>query len=65
VPGMRFALREGMEDRTTKQPERKAGDQVKCPRCGKTLVLVKNRGLWACDPGTKRRHSCLDDRRVK
>lgn len=38
---------------------RKAGDVVACPSCGQSLVLVRRLGLWACDPGTKRRHSCL------
>lgn len=39
--------------------EKKAGDIVRCPKCGAALVLVSNRGLWACDLGTKRRHVCI------
>lgn len=42
------------------QPELPASAaQPKCPHCGAQLVLVKRNGLWACDPGTKRRHACL------
>jgi ribosomal protein L37AE/L43A len=39
--------------------ERKAGDKVRCPKCGRELVLVSRRGLWACDLGTSRRHACI------
>lgn len=55
-----------MANQEQKGPDRapapKAGDRVTCPHCGRTLVLVARLGLWACDPGTKRRHRCLDDR---
>lgn len=51
------------EMRRVPETERKAGDRVTCPKCGVTLVLIKRLGLWACDPGTNRRHGCLDDRR--
>jgi hypothetical protein len=51
-----------MQDAPPLEPK-KAGDTVRCTRCGVHLVLVKRNGLWACDPGTKIRHACLDDRR--
>ncbi len=63
IPGTPSAVVLGMEQKPQQPEQKKPGDKVKCPRCGATLVLVSNRGLWACDPGTKRRHACLDDRR--
>lgn len=31
-----------------------------CPHCGAHLILIRRLGVWACDPGTRHRHVCIE-----